>query len=49
METQQKYFQVMMETSEETEREWLERELGLLIERTLKMEKELDLALDMEK
>jgi len=38
--------QIMMETNEEEDREYLEKELSLLVEMTMKMEKELDIAIN---
>jgi len=36
---------VIMETSEDADREYLERELSLLVEMTMKMEKELEVVI----
>jgi len=36
----------MRQTNENTEKEYLERELSLLVERTLEMEHELELAVN---
>lgn len=41
--------QIIMETNEEEDIEYLEKELSLLVEMTMKMEEELDVAINGKK